>query len=421
MNRKRIYAILIATLFVCVGCTNTTVSRQTNKESITYKEFSISEIYADGKYIDTYTSPSYDRIQIYPTSEFVYLYFSDWSCVYRKDDGTIAGLETPFCYDPLCRHDDVSCLTYSSSASLDMVGYDGKVYMLTIGLEGGQHNFSIYDLASGKHEIADQFPAGGKIIARLGRFIYFWIQEALEDEVPGGQQKTVRHIYRYDIETEKIEYLGERSSDISYRRVVASHGEIYYLGDDNHLWNCDYNIQNVRKVISKQISTYEIIGDKIYYLTLDLSGIGKLYCRDLDGVNEELLYENVTWFCMDGETMYYSVYDPIDGFAWDILKTDENGNRILQTYTITVDHGNMIYTIPLEKIGSKGEAMKFCREFIDNDVYIGAAYTVYDGMLFTQFKESHIDGNKKGMLTGMLVMDMESGYEFRINTEVVMN
>lgn len=97
------------------------------------------------------------------------------------------------------------------------------------------------------------------------------------------------------------------------------------------------------------------------------------------------------------------------------------GTRVLQTRAITVDHGNMIYTVPFDKIGTKGKPVAFCEDIADQKIYLGKVYAVYDGMLFSQFKESYVDGTCKGMTTGMIIIDIDTGIECRTNTEVVMN
>lgn len=409
------------------GCGNTT---QTNnhtiiqQEKIELKEYTYDEIYCRDKYADNSMTPVLKTQRIFPAEEAIYLYagspVSDdnpcWHTIYTREDGSLSILHDPFCYDPLCGHDDISCLSYAMKGSSNLIPFEDKIYCIAMG-KPKTSNFIEYSFSTGKYNIMGTYEAGGEIITRLGRFLYF-TEQTVTGQDKFGKQESVLKLYRYDLETGKTDSLGERSSDTYFGCAVPYGGEIYYLYA-NQLYKCDYNLSNAKNLtVNYKIKIFEIRDDTVWFLTETGDKMGELYRMDLSGGEAELLYENVTWFCLDGDTLYYSLYDPVDAFEWDIWRETKDGSgKTLVSHMITAENGNTIYRIALDKAGKKGTAAPFCDTLTGKDFYLASIYAIYHGRLFGQFKEPYSDGTRKGMTTGIAVIDLETGEIIRITSE----
>jgi len=424
--------IIIFTIFLCasllfIGCDSTTHSGDNTvvpPEKLELKEYTYDEIYCDPRYADDYLSPVLQRLQIYPADGMAYLYagsaVSDtnplWHAIYTKEDGMPSVLHDPFCYDPLCSHNDSTCLAYSTKGKTNLVAFEDKVYIIGTG-RYRESSFVEYSLSSGKYKIIDTYEAGNSI-TRMGRFIYFYEQVVTGADQKTGQQESVLAMYRYDLETGKTDFLGHRSKDTHFGYPTPYKGEIYYL-DSYSLYKCDYNLRYAKKVTGNyKIKMFEIRDNTVWFLTETGGETGELYRMDLSGGEAELLYENVTWFCMDGETLYYSLYNPVDAFEWDIwMETKDGSGKMLVSHMVQQFFGNTIYRISLDNVGKRGTAAPFCKTLPDKDFYLGDVYAVYNGMLIGQFKEPYSEGTKKGMTTGKAVIDVETGEIIRITSE----
>ncbi|MBR2896192.1 MAG: hypothetical protein IKC03_11140 [Oscillospiraceae bacterium] len=423
--------ILLTTLLslsmLFTGCDDAPHSVDTTaiqQEKLELKEYTYDEIYCDPRYADDYLSPVLQRLDIYPAEGMTYLYagspVSDadpvWHTIYTKEDGMPSILHDPFCYDPLCSHNDITCLAYTTKGTTELIPFEDKVYLAAHG-RAVTSDFIEYSLSDGKYHIIATYEAGWTLV-RMGRFIYFREQVVTGTDQKTGEQQTVHAFYRYDLETGETDYLGKRSSDTQLGYPTPYKGEIYYL-DSYSLYKCDYNLRYAKKVTGNyKIKIFEIRDNTVWFLTETGGETGELYRMDLYGGEAELLYENVTWFAMDGDTLYYSLYDPVDAFEWDIwMETKDGSGKMLVTKMIPQNYGNMIYRISIDKAGKKGTAAPFCKALPEKDFYLADVYAIYNGMLIGQFKEPYSEGTKKGMTTGKAVIDVETGEIIRITSE----
>lgn len=424
--------ITIFTIFLCasllfVGCDSTTHSGDNTvvpPEKLELKEYTYDEIYCDPRYADDYLSPVLQRLQIFSAEDMAYLYagsaISDanplWHAIYTKEDGMPSVLHDPFCYDPLCSHNDITCLAYTTKGTTELIPFEDKVYLVARG-QPGTSNFIEYSLSSGKYNIIDTYESGWSI-TRMGRFIYFREQVVTGADQKTGQQESVLAMYRYDLETGKTDFLGHRSKDTHFGYPTPYKGEIYYL-DSYSLYKCDYNLRYAKKVTGNyKIKMFEIRDNTVWFLTETGRETGELYRMDLYGGEAELLYENVTWFCMDGETLYYSLYNPVDAFEWDIwMETKDGSGKMLVTKMITVNNGNMIYRITLDKAGKKGTPVPVRETMEENDLYLSEVYAVYNGMLIFDFRGPYSEGTRNGLSSGRAIIDLETGEIVRITSE----
>lgn len=387
-------------------------------DAVQYIAYSLDEIYANGDFEENLITPAYKRTRIFPTGDIAYSFFTHWSRVYVSPDNHTLSF-AQLCQDSLCTHTSLPCISYAALVSSEVVEANGILYLLLEGDGEKSNKFIEYDLSSGKYSILGEFENGGQLITRLGRFIYFFIIR-VDGQTDSGRVLTKRLIYRYDISEKKLDKIDELSPTEIFFMPSSRGGYIYYINSLNTLYRCDANMQN-KDELAGNVTTYEVVDEDIYYLfKLPGAEYGTIFVLHTDDASTEELYSNVTWFCINDNTMYYSLYSPIGAFEWDIPAQDESGNRVLKSTEISVEHGNTIYSIGLDNVGSKGKVLKVCSSLTDNEQYMGPAFSVLNGYLYTQLKESYHSNSKKGLHTGIAAISLENGEVYWIDTEYVM-
>ena len=298
-----------------------------------------------------------------------------------------------------------------------MIPFEDKLYLISMGSKSKTSNFIEYSLSSGKYNIIDSYETGGQMITRMGRFVYF-TERNVTGQDDTGKLEYVLALHRYDLESGKTDYLGTIPGNRDFLKPTAYNGEIYYI-DAYELYKCDYNLRYAQKISGNhKVKIFEIRDNTVWFLTETKDKRGGLYRRDLSGGETELVYEDVTWFSLDGDTLYYSLYDPVDAFEWDIWMQTKDGNgKMLVTEMITVHNGNKVYRISLDKAGKKGAEAPFCKALPENGIYLSDAYAVYNGMMICDFRGPYSDGSRKGLSSGKAVIRAETGEIIRITSE----
>ncbi|MDD4773586.1 MAG: hypothetical protein PHZ09_08270 [Eubacteriales bacterium] len=413
---------LIIIIMQLVGCQKDD-SRipQTNDGNTDYylRNYAYDELYKDGVFDEDMSTPAYKRTKVYPTKNTVYSFFASWKRSYINENRTISTY--PLCRDPLCSHTKLPCISYAALTSDSVIEANGKLYLLISGDDEKKNKFIEYDTSSGKYTVIGEFVNGGQLIARLGRFVYFYVIR-IDGHTDSGMQLSTLLLHRYDIAEKSLEKIGERNSKESFLQAAGHAGYIYYIDVYYNLCRCDVNFQNVVELVSnKNVITYEVIYDKIFYLTKESGNdYGILYSLDIDNKISEELYDEVTWFCIYNNKLYYSKYSPVEAFDWDFPQTGEDGKRVIKNKMIIIMNGNTIYSIDLDKAGKKvGNPLPMCEKLTEEGCYLGETFAVYDGYVFTHLKESYSDGAKKGMLTGVTAISIADGQINRLESEYV--
>ena len=416
--------LLVLSLFLtyCNGSndngTNTAESFENQQDIVQYKTYSLDEIYANGVFDENLITPAYKRTRIFPTRDVTYSFFTHWNRIYVSPNDHILSF-AQLCQDSLCTHTSLPCISYAALVSSEIVEANGMLYLLIEGDGAKNNQFIEYDLSSGKYSVLGEFENGGQLITRLGRFVYFFIIR-VDGQTESGKILTTRLIYRYDVFKKELEKIDERSPKDTFFMPSSQSGYIYYIDSLNALYRCDANMQNKEK-LATNVMTYEVVREDIYYLSKSSEGeYGTIFVLHTDDSSIEELYPNVTWVCVNNNTMYYSLYSPIDAFEWDIPTQDENGNQTLKSTVICVEHGNTIYNVDLDNIGSSGKVIGICSSLTDKELYIGPTFSVLNGYLYTQLKESYHSNSQKGLHTGVAAIDLTNGEVYWIDTEYVM-
>ena len=430
MKKKRDYISItfLVLLFItqAAGC-NKQENNQENKNKScvdttesTITEYSLEEIYPQG-FDDYITDPTYHRILIYPMKDRMYSCSPLPLWTYINDSNEISTYSV--CQDPLCDHSSLPCLSYVLGTNIsDFVESNGKLYLIIHEDDPYKCQLIEYDPEAGKYVVLGEFDYGGEVLGKLGRFVYFYIIR-FDGQTESLMQLTTRIIYRYDILESKTEKLIELPQNYEVWYTIGYNGYIYYTDKYRKLYRCDANFQNKETIIDEKIEKYSLTRDYIYYLTKENEehNTGTLYALDIKNNTGEILYKDIMWFYIENNTLYYSRYDPVEAFEWDFATYDEDWNKKIERRTITVNHGNKIYSINLENAGEKeGKLLSFSETLRDKGYYLSESYTVYNGFLFSQSREEYSEGDKKGIKSGVAAISIETGEVFQLSTEYIM-
>lgn len=425
MKRSQIFItfFLIVTILQLVRCQkddNRITPTPDGNIDYNFKNYSYDEIYKDNVFDDDMPTPAYKRMKIYPTQNTIYSFFTSWKRSYINEDRTISTYT--LCQDPLCSHTKRPCISYAALTSDSVIEANGKLYLLIQGDGEKSNKFVEYDTSSDKYTVIGEFVNGGQLIARLGRFVYFYIIR-VDGQADSGMQLSTLLLHRYDIVEGTLEKIGERNPKEPFLHPSGNAEYIYFIDSYNNLCRCDVNLQNTVKLVSnKNVITYEVIDDRIYYLTKESGNdYGMLYSLDINNNIFRELYDEVTWFCIDDNKLYYSIHAPIEAFDWDFPQTGEDGKQVIINKTIIIMNGNIINVIDLDNAGKySGDPLSMCGKLTEQGCYLGETFAVYDRYVITQIKEAYSDGVKNGMFTGVAAIDIANGLIARLESDYVM-
>lgn len=381
-----------------------------------YTEYGPEDAYCSEELSREAYSQTLKAIGIYPTADSVYTASADDSGWVRFETNENGNVTTgSLCRDPLCTHRTENCPAYMARNSSRLLEANGSLYFFTPVSGGNAYGLIEYNPAAAEIKTIDRLHADGRFIGRVGRFL-FYLSCPVIGQKDNGQVVTETQLYRYDILLNKAEYLGKSPNESNFLFSEGAGGFIWYFSPSKRiLYRRDVNMKNEEKVVTTDVPmlTYEIHGDEVYYLVRDADGqygwgYGTLYRYDMISEKTETLYHDVTWFTLDGELLYYTFYDPIPNFDRDVVLSDENGKKT-ETETVWSMNGNVVYRIPLDQAGKRGESIPGIEKTPKNGQFIGEWYRVYRGFLLVQVKEAYREAERNGMLTGYAAVNMESG------------
>lgn len=416
--------IFIILLLLSSGCRQSEKHDKESSQNIAAEaqliEYTYEEIYDNGKYADILSDPVSERIQLYPADNGIYAYFNNWYYIHINNADILQ--VHSICRDPLCNHTSQSCIAYAASGSMNAYAVNGILYIMIYGEDMAGQKLAAYDLSSSQTRILSTFDTGGHLLTRLGRFLYFSIIR-YDGQTDSGKMISTQLINRYDIISGKIVKLTELPPASEIYRMTAAAGYIYYLNTQRNLIRCDVNLKNSKTLISSdRVWIYTVKGKCIYYLTQNENEhYGDLYRLNTETDEHDLLYKNITWFCYDNDILYYSIYDPIEGFEWDYPVYDEKNEYVITRVTATIFNGNKVYAVHAEEAGSKiGVEVAVLSGLPDKGYYLGETYAVCDGIFYSQLKEPYTKGNKLGVINGIAGVSLASGEVVRIAADYVM-
>ena len=357
-------------------------------------------------------------------------------CVYTYGKGTAYikcdtnWFETGFdsfgtlCRDPLCSHNSEICLNVLASPSNAIYRYGDDLYFLGPGGTFSGRNLIRYSLTDAKVKVISEYDTSGAMLGRLGNYLYYYIFRYDEPD-DSGHAKSWWKIYRYHVRTGETVFLGERENGTDMTYMTGVDERLWWRDSLHHLVSANANLADVRTEVGAMVQIYALTGDSVFYLTDTPKdgNAGELHVKNLKTGKETTLFTNVTWFACDGESLWYSLYDPTEGFSWDIRN---NATGKTELHPITVKHGNRIYRIGLESLEKteskpKGQRVAALDALTDEGIWLGEVFTVADGQLIVQLRTGYEANGKHGMKTGMYAVDPETGEYRTIYEETVFN
>ena len=433
MKITRIIFLLIAVILMNQSCqkneTNTFTATESSEPKPNYVEYSKEDAFVSEELSREAYPQTARSIPVFPVVDSVYSGTggeSGWVRCYIDENGALK--TGSMCRDPLCAHRSDTCPAYMARSSSGLFEANGKLYFFSMIDKGKAYGLIEYDPAALTVNIVSRMDNNGIFIGRVGRFLFFYIKPEIGQK-DNGQVLTETRLYRYDILKDKTEYLGKSPNMREFIFSEGYSGYIYYFGPGKMvLYRRDVNMKNEEKIVSpgKQMLTYEINGDNVYYLVREEDGqngwgYGTLYRYDMISEKTEALYHDVTWFTLDNDTIYYTLYDPIPNFDWDIVTTDGEGKKKTETQTIYSMNGNTVYRIGVDQAGKRGERVPGIEKTMENGEYIGEWYRAYKDYLIVQLKKAYKKDGKNGMYTGYAAVHMESGEVAYFWTDIVFN
>ena len=160
-----------------------------------------------------------------------------------------------------------------------------------------------------------------------------------------GEEQIVIILNSMDRETLK-EYFEQNPEDVAlFEQMRGKNADIEPL---------DKEIQKIKD--ARQLFEESLLRDDVveYYLskTPQNTDSGQLYSHDLSSGEDQLIANNVNLFSLDGNIIYYTLYNPAPAFEWDYPVKNEDGTVEIRadgqnkTSRVMIEsrHGNEIYT-----------------------------------------------------------------------------
>ena len=356
------------------------------------------------------------------------LYDADGSSLYIKWDTEwleVGGDSVrTLCRDLLCSHTSPTCLNVLSSPSNAIYRYGEELFFLGAGSTFAGRSLIRYSLTKAKPSVIAEYDTGGAMLGRLGNYLYYFTLRYDEPD-DSGHAKSWRKIYRTCVRTGETVYLGERENNNDLVYMTGAGERLWWRDSLHHLVSANANLADVRTEVGASVQIYALTGDSVFYLTdTPKNGdAGELRVKNLASGLEKTLFTDVTWFACDGDSLWYSLYDPAEGFSWDIRN---NATGKTELHPITVKHGNRIYRIELESLEKteskpKGQRITALDALTNEGIWLGEVFTVVGGRLFTQYRMGYESNGKHGMKTGMFAVDSDTGEYVTISEETVFN
>lgn len=406
-----LYVILILSLCSCTWRTEQNIYQKESDYAMeptpAYEEIYPSDIYKNNTAVHSFSTSGYDGAIISYMNDCVQIIdINNDFCIYE------------LCHDPTCNHSNLSCLKYASRACTNAVYFNDTIYLNryvqnSINSEISQEIIS-YDMKTNEYSVI-QDGEFFNLLCRMGKFIYYYENRFVE-QLDSGEVKYSTDYYRYDILSKTTNLLEEDSVEPRIRSLLTSDGFIYGLNKDGDLIAYDADFKYAETVlVGKKISDYSIFNGVIYYLskTPQNTDSGQLYSHDLSSGEDQLIANNVNLFSLDGNIIYYTLYNPAPAFEWDYPVKNEDGTVEIRadgqnkTSRVMIEsrHGNEIYTYDI------GTGDIKCYPIGTEEAFLGTYYYVLDGNIISQFKAPYSEGDKLGMRTGIGVFDLENNFK----------
>lgn len=138
----------------------------------------------------------------------------------------------------------------------------------------------------------------------------------------------------------------EKICDLDAWDLYYNDGKLYFLvyGEHGGLYYIDVKSKDYAK-IHKQVNSYNIHGEEIFFQTYNEMGESLLLKSDLSGNNIEVIFKDdgLQWFDLYNDNIYYSTDINICQYDLVTKKSKVLTSGYIQTSTLNLNNGNLYY------------------------------------------------------------------------------
>lgn len=322
-------------------------------------------------YNDAFTFRNLDSMYSMYNSSVYYVAWNPFILSYSSGE-TISSV----CKDPICNHMTAKCITYDIFRSKMLIINDVLYYrgMQTTNTNGiVNYTLNSLDLNTMKKRVVYETNNQMQNYFNTGKYLY------IIDNIGDSQNELIR----IDLhENEAVKLAQFDSSSIAH--VAACNGNIYYL-KYGELCVADYNFMNEKVLVEGlMVRDYGFNNGNVYFSTYGGSTYSDLYEYNISTGTLTLIINNVYSYFVDSENLYFSLYNPIDGYKI----TDGDAE-----YTISIPSGNVIYVVGLDEVYTSG--IMNAKKFISppDGYYYYDMFFVYDNYLYAMLRSRYKNEN----------------------------
>ena len=268
------------------------------------------------------------------------------------------GVSGIVCEDPLCTHGEDAC-RYADMDDYCFTDDPGVYYGYRFGSPAS--TIWLVDLNTDTVKLAHTMDSVfGEMIGYSGGKLYFYDQ--FEDMTDEKKTITEIRISCLDHETQTVTEIGYVPEEVMQHSPLLRfmrNGEIYYsFSGSSSIYRADPEFQNISAVFEPEQGTHQWYiddnTDAIYYLVSDQdSPTGAVYIyKNGTSAKVELPHEGICSFSINGEKIYYTVFDPVYyGISSAAYYFDRDPDEC-KTYDYT---GGKVYAVSRENPSGEAE------------------------------------------------------------------
>ena len=197
-----------------------------------------------------------------------------------------------FCFDPLCDHSKLSCVAciFRHTRGSVYSPYTNRLYMIredtlfSMNFDGSdvKIEISLGDVGSDITKLAIGHGASGRMtnLQQYDNYLYFIFPTTIEQNDSDYGYMFIRSLFRYDLNTNKLENLFEKSNYVSnyFNSFVLSKEKIYFEdlneNGDARLFSANLDMTDMKEVdisVGDRLDSYYMIydGEKFYSILKD--------------------------------------------------------------------------------------------------------------------------------------------------------
>lgn len=338
-NLTFILVLILAFTFILTSCNvldestnlhpNTSIdSSSTNKVA----ESCSSNIETTSSNIETTQNPTIEEIHYYSKTNpvkapvqmlrsknrlYLMQFYKQYYDMYNKEVYSL-------CFDPLCEHNTMSCLTQKFVWIDDCVvnDYNSRIYVtrgdniFSFTIMGSDIRLEVSFSDAGKDPNKPYIQSGNPNIKNLMYFDnYIFFNYSIIDYEKSDDENiySIRLLYRYDVNTKELVNLSQDNDykDMQIKQIYDKNEIIVFLlKDDSYdFYLCDFDGNIIRKL--DNFTGFSFFDGKYFYNSINTEDKTSIVKFDIDG-NVTIIYEIdsiISFLDMYDDYIYFSITD----------------------------------------------------------------------------------------------------------------